>query len=321
MSAIPICAGPGLGFRFGEKDIWLTANATVSQGDVVQLVMTSSGDFTNFSASGVGNAAFTGVTYTNGTKLLNKTAAFASVPDPKQLISISGATYTDATKTITKTAAFTNYTFYATDRIYVSGGTGATVALYSVASRVSADAITLTASIGAGADGVNDIAGIVTSPNNYSRIKITGGTGATAGVYVLGYKLSADLGILTASIGAGADGQTDIALTVLDNELQHGFFAVAMEDITSGTIGRLRIVGPCSAFTKNAADAAIAQENLFCPDGSKNFESDTASYGLNAKLVAKAVDTALVSTTATRAKRRVIVNGIYGWGGTYQGTA
>lgn len=74
-------------------------------------------------------------------------------------LGITGATYTEATKKITKTGAFTDYVFTATDVFVVTAGTGATLATYSVASRIDADNITLTTSIGAGADGQTNIAG------------------------------------------------------------------------------------------------------------------------------------------------------------------
>lgn len=64
-------------------------------------------------------------------------------------VSFSGGVWVSATKTLTKVAAFTNYTYRSGDNVYVASGTGATPGWYAVASRVSADAITLTASFGA----------------------------------------------------------------------------------------------------------------------------------------------------------------------------
>jgi hypothetical protein len=71
---------------------------------------------------------------------------------------ITNATWTNGTLTMTKVGAFANYTWTSGDKISVTGGTGATVAVYTIASKVSSDAITLTATIGAPADGSTDIA-------------------------------------------------------------------------------------------------------------------------------------------------------------------
>lgn len=77
---------------------------------------------------------------------------------PRPQISVAGATWTEATKTLTKTGAFTGYSFLSKDVGRDVSGTGATDGTYEVASRVSADAITLATSIGAAADGQTDIA-------------------------------------------------------------------------------------------------------------------------------------------------------------------
>lgn len=79
-------------------------------------------------------------------------------------ISITGATWTEATKTITKTAGFTNYTYRGGDRWNNTAGTGATTGAYRIASKVSANAITLEQSIGAAADGQTNIAGNIVFP-------------------------------------------------------------------------------------------------------------------------------------------------------------
>ena len=79
-------------------------------------------------------------------------------------ISVADATYTEATKTITKTSGFTNYTFRGAELFEVTAGANATLAQYKVATKTSANAITLTDSIGSAADGDADIDGTVSFP-------------------------------------------------------------------------------------------------------------------------------------------------------------
>lgn len=63
-------------------------------------------------------------------------------------ITLTGATWTEATKTLAETGAFASYTFLAGDQLRVTDGTGATTGYARLASRVSDDAITLESSIG-----------------------------------------------------------------------------------------------------------------------------------------------------------------------------
>lgn len=229
---------PGRGFDIGTLDVPVTTSVALAKGDIVQLVQTAGGVWTTCTGSGANT------------------------------IALVDATWTDATKTLELTGAFTNYVFKAGDRVRITGGTGATAGYYVVATRTSADAITL-----------------------------------------------------VTSIGVGADGQTDIAGSLLDRQLMHGIFGCALTSAAANTKVVCRVIGRCQAFTKNTADAAIAAGNLYAPSSAKDLDSDTASYGINAKLVAKAVETALVATTATRALRTVLMNGLHGWGGSYGGVA
>lgn len=320
----PRLSTTGNGFELGNHDVYVTASEAVALGDCVQLSMGSGGAFESCYLASQNNAASTAATYSHGLIRLTKTAAFAGVPgNTNTIIALTGATYTDATKTITKTAAFTNYTFTtaSNDKVLITGGTGATAGLYTVAGKTSADAITLTASIGAGADGQTNIAGNVGngSASGIQRIKVTGGTGATAGFYNILMKVSDDAVVLDRTIGAGADGQTDIAFTLLDPKLEHGMFGIALEAAASGAQVKVRLHGVCKAFTRNTADAAIGSMNLYAPVADGTLDSDAATYGINAKFVARAVGTAAVSTTATRALRLVQFNGITGIAGTYAG--
>lgn len=96
-------------------------------------------------------------------------------------ITISSASYTHATKTVTRFGAFTNYTFLAGDTFECDAGTGATVGFYKIASKVSANAITLETSLGAAADAQTDIGGTldlssVALPSDFGSIQeITSG--------------------------------------------------------------------------------------------------------------------------------------------------
>jgi hypothetical protein len=58
-------------------------------------------------------------------------------------LALATATWTEATFTLTQAGAFASYTFTQGDLLYVSAGTGATVGLYEIASRVDDDSITL----------------------------------------------------------------------------------------------------------------------------------------------------------------------------------
>lgn len=72
-------------------------------------------------------------------------------------VSLSGATWTESSKTLTLTGGFTRYLLANSTRIIIVSGTGATAGEYAIATRVGNDSITLSTSIGAGADGQTDI--------------------------------------------------------------------------------------------------------------------------------------------------------------------
>lgn len=299
----------------------------------MQLVLGSTGDYATFTTPGGGNgSAQTAATYTTGINRLTKTGAFASIPgNSAKQIALTGATWTNGTLTLTKVGAFATYVFYAAsattgypgDKVLITSGTGATVGLYTVASRTSDDAIVLTATIGAGADGQTNIAGNVCVPDYRYRVNITAGTGATVGHYFVAAKISDNEVVLDRQVAAGSP--SDVAFTLLDNELMRGFYCVALADYTSGqTNCRVMLRGVTKAFTKNSAGgggAAIAVNNLFAPTTAKDLESRTLSYGNGAKLIAKAIEVGTAGATNTRALRNVIFNGIEGFGGNYTGVA
>lgn len=238
---IPILVRPGRGFDIRELDVPVTTSVALDKGDIVQLVQTSGGKWATCTGSGANTIALTGATWTNGTL------------------------------TLTKTGAFTNYVYKSGDRIRITGGTGATAGFYVVAGRTSADAITL-----------------------------------------------------TTTIGAGADGQTNIAGSLLDRSLMQSVFGCALTSAAANGRVVVRVVGRCQAFTKNSAGGggnAIAAGNLYAASSAKDLESDTATYGIGAKLIAKAIGTGTAAATNTRALRDVCMSGIHGWGGTYGGTA
>lgn len=63
-------------------------------------------------------------------------------------LDITGGTFTNASKTLVKTGAFASYTLKTGDQIYVTGGTGVTTGWYGIASRDSDNQITLDSDIG-----------------------------------------------------------------------------------------------------------------------------------------------------------------------------
>lgn len=78
---------------------------------------------------------------------------------------IKAATWTVSTKTLTCTGAFTNFQFRpGQSKIRILSGTGATLGEYTVASRTSADAITLSTNIAAGDLATGDITAIIHNP-------------------------------------------------------------------------------------------------------------------------------------------------------------
>lgn len=96
------------------------------------------------------------------------------------IISLTGATWTESSKTITKTGAFASYVFSSGDTLTITGGTGATTGTYYVASRTSDDAVVLTASIGSGADGQTNIAGSLGHPLHWVVLAGPNGLGMQA---------------------------------------------------------------------------------------------------------------------------------------------
>lgn len=75
--------------------------------------------------------------------------------DLRGTVTVAGASWVNGTLTLTQVGAFTNYVYKAGDQLVVTAGTNTTLGTYNVASRVSNDAITLTASIGATASAVS----------------------------------------------------------------------------------------------------------------------------------------------------------------------
>lgn len=235
---IGLVTGPGRGFEIAQTIVPMTTSVALKRGECVQCTMDSNGEYSTCTGAGAANIALT------------------------------GAAYTHATLTITKSGAFANYTWRVGDRLLVTGGTGATVGTVAVASRVSANAITIAATPAIGAGDIADLAG-----------------------------------------------------TLLDFQLMRGHFAIAKHDMAANTKGEFYLTGRVYAYTRNSADAAIARGNLFFPTSAKDLDSGLASAGLNAKFVAEAIDTAAVSTTATRALRLVNFNGLADFGGSYTGVA
>jgi hypothetical protein len=77
--------------------------------------------------------------------------------DLRGIVSGETATWTAATKTLTDSAEFTDYSFLAGDEIVIESGTGATTGVYKVASRPTANTVTLESSLAAGNLATGDI--------------------------------------------------------------------------------------------------------------------------------------------------------------------
>lgn len=78
----------------------------------------------------------------------------------RQAITVTAGAWVAAAKTLTQVGKFTNYTHRAGDMVKVTGGTGVAAGWYAIASRDSANQITLVASI-AGADNANTTATMI----------------------------------------------------------------------------------------------------------------------------------------------------------------
>lgn len=76
-------------------------------------------------------------------------------------LALSAASWTASTFTVTKTGAFALYTFRRGDTLSIASGTGLTPGTYTIASRVSDDAITLTGSPSPGGSDAADLEGTV----------------------------------------------------------------------------------------------------------------------------------------------------------------
>jgi len=81
----------------------------------------------------------------------------SSLIDLRGAVDGTTATWTAATKTLTQASGFTNYVFLAGDTVEIRSGTGATVGVYFIASRTSANAIVLEGSIASGNLATGDI--------------------------------------------------------------------------------------------------------------------------------------------------------------------
>lgn len=93
---------------------------------------------------------------TRSWRFLQRREVFLS---PRGRLTLSGATWNQTTLALTKTAAFADYVWLQGDTLQVTGGTGVTLGRAPIASRDSADQITLTKTIKASA--ATDVAGTV----------------------------------------------------------------------------------------------------------------------------------------------------------------
>lgn len=95
-------------------------------------------------------------------------------------LTLTDAAWDESALTLTSAGAFTNYTFLAGDQIRVTAGTGATLGYYPIASRVSANAITLESSFGADAvdvDGTITLSSCALPSDFGSILSLTAGVG------------------------------------------------------------------------------------------------------------------------------------------------
>jgi hypothetical protein len=156
---------------------------------------------------------------TLGTTVASATAATAVNAN------FTGAGWVAGTFTLTKTAAFTFYVYVPGDTITIVSGTGAAAGSYIVASRVSADAITLRSSPGVDAADyvfrINKfIIGKTSGFTGYTfrpgdTISLTGGTGITTGAYPIVAKTSANTLVIQGDPGGTNAADVTYTLTAM----------------------------------------------------------------------------------------------------------
>jgi hypothetical protein len=86
---------------------------------------------------------------------------------------ITGGTFTNATRTLTKTGAFASYTWASGDKLYVTGGTGVVAGFYAIASKTSSDAIVLSADIGGATPSDVTTSGIFRGPVDQDNVTLS----------------------------------------------------------------------------------------------------------------------------------------------------
>jgi hypothetical protein len=88
-------------------------------------------------------------------------------------VSITGANWTNATKYLTQTGVFASYRWKSGDTVTLTAGTGVTLGQYTIASRVSDDAIELATDINSTGGDISDDTVVGTIDPQYMLIKAT----------------------------------------------------------------------------------------------------------------------------------------------------
>ena len=104
--------------------------------------------------------------------------------------------------------------------------------------------------------------------------------------------------------------------TPVSGDLTKGLFVVCLEDIAQNAFGRVLVRGRVDAFTLATA-GTVTNGTLMAAATTKDLEADRATYGISAKLIARALFTGAVG--GTRAIRAVLFDGLNGWGGIFGG--
>lgn len=161
-------------------------------------------------------------------------------------LAFDDATYTHATKTIAKTGAFpfSSPSFNPGNTVTVVGGTGATAGVYVIATHPSADAITLTTSIGAGADGQTNIDGCAGTIPEVQAVRSSGRfkqiNSITVGT-IVGTLLSTETLTIGRSSVNIADYSGTNGITALDDQHSVRYFTIdkALTLLSWDTLGNL----------------------------------------------------------------------------------
>lgn len=212
------------------------------------------------------------------------------------LTGFTAATWTASSKTLTKTGAFTNYTFRAGDMIYLTAGTGFTAnAWYTIASRVSNDAITLS---------TTQPAGVTMSGADQVDVaaNVTAATYAETNICRIGIEVEANVNFSTTAV----TDMNDIAYEIQRSLRAGGATNACCAWVPQTSGGNFQITGPyrgnnAITYLPTAPTSTLVGSSGSLVAASAPFNStNTQVFGGSGGAAADAADTATPESRWTR---------------------